>query len=213
MAALGGRTILSEFPELCGVEQSLIDRSTTKEVGDRFIHLMHEYAARAKAVRSGFEMNPSPGNLKDGLLTDAMKSAGAARKGGTSPVTAVLDYPEYATQPGLNLLCTPGNDVECVTAQVAAGANIVLFTTGLGTPTGNPVAPVVKISTNSDLARRMHDIVDVDTGAIVSGEKSIEQAADDILESIIQVASGVVKTKAEMLGQDDFIPWKRGISL
>lgn len=213
LAALGGRTILSEFPELCGVEQSLIDRSTTKEVGDRFIHLMHEYAARAKAVRSGFEMNPSPGNLKDGLLTDAMKSAGAARKGGTSPVTAVLDYPEYATQPGLNLLCTPGNDVECVTAQVAAGANIVLFTTGLGTPTGNPVAPVVKISTNSDLARRMHDIIDVDTGAIVSGEKSIEQAADDILESIIQVASGVVKTKAEMLGQDDFIPWKRGISL
>jgi altronate hydrolase len=174
---------------------------------------MHEYAARAKAVRSGFEMNPSPGNLKDGLLTDAMKSAGAARKGGTSPVTAVLDYPEYATQPGLNLLCTPGNDVECVTAQVAAGANIVLFTTGLGTPTGNPVAPVVKISTNSDLARRMHDIIDVDTGAIVSGEKSIEQAADDILESIIQVASGVVKTKAGMLGQDDFIPWKRGISL
>src|SRR5678815_3497543 len=119
----------------------------------------------------------------------------------------------YATQPGLNLLCTPGNDVECVTAQVAAGANLVLFTTGLGTPTGNPVAPVVKISTNSDLAHRMHDIIDVDTGAIVSGEKTIEQAADDILESIIQVASGVVKTKAEMLGQDDFIPWKRGISL
>ena len=213
VVALGGRTILSEFPELCGVEQSLIDRSTTKDVGDRFIHLMHEYAARAKAVRSGFEMNPSPGNLKDGLLTDAMKSAGAARKGGTSPVMAVLDYPEYATQPGLNLLCTPGNDVECVTAQVAAGANIVLFTTGLGTPTGNPVAPVVKISTNSDLARRMHDIIDVDTGMIISGEKTIEQAADDILESIIQVASGVVKTKAEMLGQDDFIPWKRGISL
>jgi altronate hydrolase len=213
VTALGGRTILSEFPELCGVEQSLIDRSATKEIGDRFIQLMHDYAARAKAVRSGFEMNPSPGNLKDGLLTDAMKSAGAARKGGTSPVTAVLDYPEYATQPGLNLLCTPGNDVECVTAQVAAGANLVLFTTGLGTPTGNPVAPVVKISTNSDLARRMHDIIDIDTGPIVSGEKTIEQAADDILESIIQVASGVVRTKAETLGQDDFIPWKRGISL
>jgi altronate hydrolase len=213
VTALGGRTILSEFPELCGVEQSLIDRSTTKEIGDRFIQLMFDYAARAKAVRSGFEMNPSPGNLKDGLLTDAMKSAGAARKGGTSPVTAVLDYPEYATQPGLNLLCTPGNDVECVTAQVAAGANLVLFTTGLGTPTGNPVAPVVKISTNSDLARRMHDIIDIDTGPIVSGEKTIEQTADDILETIIQVASGEMRTKAETLGQDDFIPWKRGISL
>lgn len=213
IAALGGRTILSEFPELCGVEQSLIDRCTGKEVADRFIHLMRDYAARAKAARSGFDMNPSPGNIKDGLVTDAMKSAGAARKGGTSPVTAVLDYPEYSTEPGLNLQCTPGNDVECVTAQVAAGANVVLFTTGLGTPTGNPVAPVVKISTNSDLARRMHDIIDVDAGPIISGDQSIEEMAESILESIIQVASGEIQTKAEMLGQDDFIPWKRGVSL
>jgi altronate hydrolase len=213
ITALGGRTILSEFPELCGVEQSLIDRSTTKEVADRFIQFMRDYAARAKAVHSGFEMNPSPGNIRDGLLTDAMKSAGAARKGGTSPVTAVLDYPEYSIEPGLNLQCTPGNDVECVTAQVAAGANVVLFTTGLGTPTGNPVAPVVKISTNSDLARRMQDIIDVDTGPIISGEKTIGQMGETILESVIQVASGEVRTKAESLGQDDFIPWKRGISL
>jgi altronate hydrolase len=174
---------------------------------------MRDYAARAKAVRSGFEMNPSPGNLKDGLLTDAMKSAGAARKGGNSPVTAVLDYPEYSTEPGLNLQCTPGNDVECVTAQVAAGANVVLFTTGLGTPTGNPVAPVVKISTNSDLARRMQDIIDVDTGPIISGEMTIEQMGQTILESVIRVASGEVRTRAEALRQDDFIPWKRGVSL
>ncbi len=213
IASLGGRTILSEFPELCGVEQWLIDRCTRKEVADRFIQLMHDYAARAKAVRSGFDMNPSPGNIKDGLVTDAMKSAGAARKGGTSPVTAVLDYPEYSTEPGLNLQCTPGNDVECVTAQVAAGANVVLFTTGLGTPTGNPVAPVVKISTNSDLAQRMEDIIDVDAGPIISGEKSVEDMGESILESIIQIASGEIRTKAEALGQDDFIPWKRGVSL
>ena len=213
LAALGGRTILSEFPELCGVEQSLIDRCISKEVGDRFIQLMRDYAARAKAVRSGFEMNPSPGNIKDGLLTDAMKSAGAARKGGTSPVTAVLDYPEYSVQPGLNLQCTPGNDVECVTAQVGAGASLVLFTTGLGTPTGNPVAPVVKIATNSDLARRMADIIDFDTGPIISGDTTIEQMGEAMLETVIQVASGQLRTKAELLGQDDFIPWKRGISL
>src|SRR6267154_1063130 len=141
LAALGGKTILSEFPELCGVEQELINRSKSKEVADRFIQLMKNYGARAKAVGSGFEMNPSPGNMRDGLLTDAMKSAGAAKKGGNSPVAAVLDYPEYSTEPGLNLQCTPGNDVECVTAQVGAGANVVLFTTGLGTPTGNPIAP------------------------------------------------------------------------
>ncbi|HEX5426339.1 MAG TPA: altronate dehydratase family protein [Candidatus Acidoferrales bacterium] len=213
VAALGGRSVLSEFPELCGVEQELIDRSVTKEVGDRFIQLMREYAARAKAVRAGFDMNPSPGNIRDGLITDAMKSAGAAKKGGTSPVTAVLDYPEYSTVPGLNLQCTPGSDVECVSAQVGAGANVVLFTTGLGTPTGNPIAPVVKISTNSDLARRMSDIIDVDTGAVVSGERTVENMGEEILDFVIKVASGEVETKAEVLGQNDFIPWKRGVSL
>ncbi len=213
VAALKGRTILSEFPELCGVEQELINRSLSPEVGARFMQLMREYAARAKAVRSGFDMNPSPGNIRDGLITDAMKSAGAARKGGTSPVTAVLDYPEYCVQPGLNLQCTPGNDVESVTAQVGAGATVALFTTGLGTPTGNPIAPVIKISTNSDLARRMGDIIDIDAGPVVSGEKTIEQMGNAILERAIEVASGQSRTKAEMLNQDDFIPWKRGVSL
>jgi altronate hydrolase len=213
LAALGGRTILSEFPELCGVEQELINRSMRKEVADRFMQLMKSYGARAKAVGSGFEMNPSPGNMRDGLLTDAMKSAGAAKKGGNSPVKAVLDYPEYSTEPGLNLQCTPGNDVECVTAQVGAGANVVLFTTGLGTPTGNPIAPVVKLSTNSGLAHRMRDIIDVDTGGIISGEKTIEQMGEEILEVVIQTASGEARTKAEGKGQEDFIPWKRGISL
>ena len=213
LAALGGRTILSEFPELCGVEQELINRGKNKEVGNRFIQLMRDYAARAAAVRSGFDMNPSPGNMRDGLLTDAMKSAGAAKKGGTSPVTAVLDYPEYSTEPGLNLQCTPGNDVECVTAQVGAGASVVLFTTGLGTPTGNPITPVVKLSTNSDLARRMHDIIDIDTGAVVSGEKTIEAMGEDILDLVIKVANGEVRTKAEQKAQEDFIPWKRGVSL
>ena len=213
LAALGGRSILSEFPELCGVEQELVNRSTRKEVADRFIQLMRDYAARAKAVRSGFDMNPSPGNIRDGLVTDAMKSAGAAKKGGTSPVTAVLDYTEYSTEPGLNLQCTPGNDVECVTAQVAAGASVVLFTTGLGTPTGNPIAPVVKISTNSALAQRMPDIIDIDTGDVILGKSTINQMGELILERVVQVASGEMQTKAELLAQNDFIPWKRGVSL
>ena len=213
LAALRARTILAEFPELCGVEQELIDRSVNREVGDRFIHLMQEYANRARAVRASFDMNPSPGNMRDGLLTDAMKSAGAAKKGGTSPVTAVLDYPEYSREPGLNLLCTPGNDVECVTAQVAAGCSVVLFTTGLGTPTGNPIAPVVKLSTNSSLAKRMPDIIDVDTGPIISGESTIEQMGEQVLDYVIRVASGEVRTKAEQKNQEDFIPWKRGVSL
>jgi altronate hydrolase len=213
LAALGARSLLSEFPELCGVEQELVDRCMGKTVADRFIELMRDYASRAKAVGSGFDMNPSPGNIRDGLVTDAMKSAGAARKGGASPVTAVLDYPEYSTAPGLNLQCTPGNDVECVTSQVGAGANLILFTTGLGTPTGNPIAPVLKISTNSPLAHRMQDIIDIDTGAVISGESTIEEMGDVLLERLVEVASGQVRTKAELLGQDDFIPWKRGVSL
>jgi altronate hydrolase len=212
LAALGGRSILSEFPELCGVEQDLIDRSASPEVGCRFIALMQDYAARAKAVRAGFEMNPSAGNVRDGLLTAAMKSAGAEKKGGASPVTAALDYPEYSIAPGLNLLRTPGSDVECVTAQVGAGANIVLFTTGLGTPTGNPIAPVVKISSNSKLAAKMADIIDLDAGSIISGQQSIQEMGEQILDFGIAVASGR-RVKAEGLSQDDFIPWKRGVSL
>jgi altronate hydrolase len=213
VVALGGKTILSEFPELCGVEQELVNRGVSSAVSDRFIQLMTDYATRAKAARSGFDMNPSPGNIRDGLLTDAMKSAGAAKKGGTSPVSAVLDYTEYVSTPGLNLQCTPGNDVECVTAQVGAGANVVLFTTGLGTPTGNPIAPVVKISTNTQLASRMSDIIDIDTGAIIYGEKTIDKMGEEILDRVVQIASGELRTAAEQLGQNDFIPWKRGVSL
>jgi altronate hydrolase len=209
----GGKTLLSEFPELHGVEQELINRCATDELAQCFSDLMHTYAARAKAVQSGFEMNPSPGNIADGLTTDAIKSAGAARKGGVSPVRGVLDYPEYATTPGLNLHCTPGNDVESVTAQVGSGANLVLFTTGLGTPTGNPIAPVIKISTNTPLAERMPDNIDFDAGGIVSGETTIPECAAKLLELSIEVASGRTFTKAELLGQNDFIPWKRGVSL
>ena len=213
MVALGGSTILSEFPELCGVEQELIERCVNQAVADRFIGLMREYSARAKAVRAAFDMNPSPGNIRDGLITDAMKSAGAAKKGGTAPVAAVIDYPEFATGSGLHLQCTPGNDVECVTAQVGAGANLVLFTTGLGTPTGNPITPVLKISTNSDLASRMSDIIDFDTGGILQGRSGIAETAEALLEYALRVASGAAITKAESLRQDDFIPWKRGVSL
>lgn len=213
LVGLGSKTILSEFPELHGVEQELINRCASDELAQRFYDLMQAYSARAKAVHSGFEMNPSPGNIEDGLITDAMKSAGAARKGGVSPVRDVLDFPQYATTQGLNLLCTPGNDVECVTAQAGGGANLVLFTTGLGTPTGNPVAPVVKISTNSKLADRMADIIDFDAGGIITGQTTIAQCAEKLIEFCIEVASGERLTKAEQLRQFDFIPWKRGVSL
>jgi altronate hydrolase len=213
LVAMGGSVILAEFPELCGVEQNLIDRCLDKTKAERFADLVRTYSQRAEEAGSGFYMNPSPGNIKDGLITDAIKSAGAAKKGGTSPVADVLDYPEKVTQPGLNLLCTPGNDVESTTAEVGSGANIVLFTTGLGTPTGNPIAPVVKIATNTALFNRMSDIIDINTGTIVEGDETIEQAGERILDYVIKVASGEIEVHAVRHGQDDFIPWKRGVSL
>jgi len=213
VVALGGKVLLAEFPELCGAEQNLIDRTVDEAAAKKFINLMTTYNDAAHKVGSGFEMNPSPGNIKDGLITDAIKSTGAAKKGGTSPVADVLDYTEAAVKPGLNLVCTPGNDVEATTGKAASGATLILFTTGLGTPTGNPVCPVIKLATNTSLAKRMGDIIDINTGAIIEGDKTIEQMGEEILEYCIKAASGEVTPKAVLLNQDDFIPWKRGVSL
>lgn len=213
LVGMGGSVILSEFPELCGVEQELSDRCVDEEKANYFMQLMTTYNKRAEADGSGFYANPSPGNIRDGLITDAIKSAGAAKKGGTSPVADVLDYPAKVSKPGLNLLCTPGSDVESTTAEVAAGANIVLFTTGLGTPTGNPVAPVIKLSTNTITATKMPDIIDINCGTIIEGEETIQQAGERILDYVIKVASGEAEPASVRLGQDDWIPWKRGISL
>jgi altronate hydrolase len=213
LVALGGSVLLAEFPELCGVEQEMTDRCVDQTTANKFIQLMKAYSAQAEAVGSGFDANPSPGNIKDGLITDAIKSAGAAKKGGTSPVTDVLDYTEPVRKPGLNLVCTPGNDVEATTGKAGSGATLILFTTGLGTPTGNPVCPVIKVATNTRLAQRMPDIIDIDTGSIITGEDTIESKAEEILEYCIRAASGEILPKAVQLGQDDFIPWKRGVSL
>ncbi len=213
LVALGGKILLAEFPELCGVEQEMVDRSVDEPTARKFMKLMRSYEEIVTRNGSGFHMNPSPGNIKDGLITDAIKSAGAAKKGGTSPVVDVLDYTEPATKPGLSLVCTPGNDVEATTGKAASGATLILFTTGLGTPTGNPVCPTIKVSSNSGLALRMSDIIDIDTGPVIEGTKTIEQMGEEILEYCIKAASGEVIPKAVLLNQDDFIPWKRGVSL
>lgn len=213
LVALGGKVLLAEFPELCGAEQGLVDRCVNETIANKFIKLMNDYNTWAHHDGSGFHMNPSPGNIKDGLITDAIKSAGAAKKGGSAPVADVLNYTEQATKPGLSLVCTPGNDVEATTGKAASGATLILFTTGLGTPTGNAVAPTIKIATNSALAKRMADIIDIDAGGIITGEKTIEQMGEEILEYCIKAASGEIIPKAVQLNQDDFIPWKRGVSL
>ncbi|MCU0340039.1 MAG: UxaA family hydrolase, partial [Spirosomaceae bacterium] len=212
LVTLGAKTLLAEFPELHGVEQELLNRCVTEAKAAKFEQLMRDYSGKADAVGSAFAFNPSPGNIKDGLITDAIKSAGAAKKGGNAPIQDVTNYTEISAERGLQLVCTPGNDVEATTGKTAAGATVILFTTGLGTPTGNPICPVMKVSTNSALAQRMSDVIDFDCGPVVTGEQTIAQNADALLEQIIAVASGQL-THAQRLGQDDFIPWKRGVSL
>ena len=213
LTAIDGRVILSEFPELCGVEQEIVNRCANPNIGNRFIEIMRNYELRVKEAGSGFHMNPSPGNVKDGLITDAMKSAGAARKGGTSPVVDVLDFPGWITKDGLSLLCTAGNDVESTTALAGAGANLILFSTGLGTPTGNPIAPVIKISSNSKTANSFHEYIDFDTGPVIDGCETGESIGEKLLNEVIEYASGNKKTKSTIQGRDDFLPWKRGMSL
>jgi altronate hydrolase len=213
LVALGSTTVLAEFPELNGVEQNIINRCITKKDAKKFLKLMKDYEASTLAIGSNFEKYSSPGNIKDGLITDAMKSAGAAKKGGTSPVTEVLDYAEKINKSGLNLLCTPGNDVESTTGLAGSGCNIIVFTTGLGTPTGNPIAPVIKLSSNTDLFIKMNDIIDIDAGTVITGKDSIVSMGEKLLNYIIDVASGNIVTKADKNGYNDFIPWKRGVSL
>jgi altronate hydrolase len=212
VVAVGGSSILAEFPELCGVEASLIERCENDDDKRRFLSLMRDFEARAEAVGAHFADNPSPGNIRDGLITDAMKSAGAAKKGGTSPIVSVLDYGEQTDKPGLALLCTPGGDVESVTGIVASGANVVLFSTGLGTPTGNPIVPVLKISSNTRVATKLRDLIDYDCGPIIEGQ-SLPEVATGLFDMVVATASGQYKAKADRLQQYDFIFWKRDISL
>jgi len=213
IVALGGTVMIAEFPELCGVEQELQNRSINSQVADDFGLMMREYAKRAAAVGAGFDMNPSPGNIKDGLITDAIKSAGAAKKAGSSPIQAAVGYGQYVVKSGLNLVCTPGNDVLATTGMAGAGATIQLFTTGLGTPTGNPICPMVKLSTNTRLAEKLPEIIDIDCGPIISGDSSVEEIGEEVLDYIIKLASGEINTKAMDLGQDDFMFWRRGVKL
>jgi altronate hydrolase len=208
----GGSSILAEFPELCGVEQQLINRFASKAEAQKFEILMRDYAALSESFGNPFHMNPSEGNIKDGLLTDAMKSAGAARKGGDAIISGVLDYTEQLQTNGLHLLCTPGNDVEATTGIAGSGATITVFTTGLGTPTGNPISPMLKVSSNTNLYNSMPDVIDFDCGGIITGTKSIAQCGEALLKKIVAVANGEL-TKAELLGQNDFIPWRKSISV
>ncbi|HEJ9057050.1 TPA: altronate dehydratase [Serratia fonticola] len=212
LIALGGASGLAEFPELCGAEGDIVRRCVSLPLKEKFLSLMQRYEAVANFFDTSIADNPSPGNITDGLITDAIKSAGAAKKGGRAPISAVCDYAEPMPDAGLSLVCTPGNDVDTVTGLVAAGCNVVIFSTGLGTPTGNPIVPVLKISTNSAIAAKMPDIIDYDCGGVIEGQ-SLSSIADGLFTKVIEAASGTYKVKAERLEQYDFMLWKRSLDL
>lgn len=212
VVTLGGASALAEFPELCGAEGDMVKRCINPQDKHHFMQLMQDYEKNANLYHATIADNPSPGNIKDGLITDAIKSTGAAKKGGHAPISAVCDYGEPMAESGLSLVCTPGNDVEAVTGQVAAGANVVIFSTGLGTPTGNPIVPVLKIATNSILATKQSSIIDFDCGPVIDGTP-LSTVADALLERVIEIASHRYIVKADQLEQYDFIFWKREVSL
>ncbi len=201
MVELGGTSILSETTEFIGAEHILARRGKTKEISDRIYQIVHDYEHAIKLVGHDIrEGNPSPGNKEGGLTTLEEKSLGCIHKGGHSEVTAVYDYAKQVEpKQGLVIMDTPGNDPSSVAAMVAGGCQIVVFSTGRGTPTGNPLAPVIKITGNKVTFANMSDNIDIDASPYIYGTKTMTELGDELMKEIKEVADGKL-TKAEALG-------------
>jgi len=211
LVAHGGTTVLTEVPEMFGAENLFMNRCVTQDVFDRCVGMVNgfkEYFLRHNQV---VYENPSPGNKDGGITTLEEKSLGCTQKGGTSPVADVLAYGERLRRPGLNFLSGPGNDIVAVTVLAAAGAHLILFTTGRGTPLGGPV-PTMKLSSNSPLAGRKAHWIDFNAGRLLEGE-SLETLANDLMTQVVATASGRVKTRAEQNGFREIAIFKDGVTL
>lgn len=206
----GGTSILAETTELIGAEHLLAERAVDEKVAKRVYEVIKAMEDRAFLmgvdIRTG---NPSPGNIKGGLSSLEEKSLGAANKAGSRPLQELIDYAQTPSKKGLVWMDTPGHDIEQLTGMVAGGAQVVLFTTGRGTPTGSPIAPVIKIATNSAIFAKMEDNIDVNAGTVIDGTESIQAVGRRLFEEVAQVASGKL-TKAEILKQHDFGIWRIG---
>jgi altronate dehydratase large subunit len=203
LVAAGGTTILAEITELLGAEHLLARRAINEQVGRDIIDVVRRF--EDDVARHGVDLlgsQPAPGNIVGGLTTIEEKSLGAARKGGVGPISGVTAYATAPKSPGLHIMDTPGQDIEQMVAMVAAGCQVVAFTTGRGTPTGSPIAPCIKISTNSGVAQRLPDLIDIDAGVILEGVP-IDEVGDTILGEVIAVANGK-QPKAEERGNREF---------
>ena len=200
----GGTAIFTETPEMSGAEQVLAGRAATDEVRRRIWEITSRTDNKIKALGLDVrQAEPSPGNIEAGLTTLAEKSLGAIRKGGTTPIVEVVDYAQRPSTKGLVIMDGPAHDVVSVTGMVAAGAQVVVFTTGIGTPVGSPIAPVIKVSSNSPLFQRWKGNIDVNAGSILDGEETLESMGQLLFAEILEVASGKL-TKAELLGHAEF---------
>lgn len=213
LVAVGGTVILSETPELIGAEHVLARRAVDESVRQRIYDITA--ATEALALKAGVDIRnsePSPGNKEGGLTTLEEKSLGAVLKGGTSAIREVIGYAERPKQKGLVIMDSPAHDAVCNTGMIAAGAQIIVFTTGRGTPLGAPIVPVIKVSSNSELYRRMGDNLDLDAGAILRGESTVGEVGELLVKEIVEVASGK-PTRAELLGHNEFAIHSLGLSV
>ena len=214
LVAQGGTAVLAETPEIYGAEHLLTRRACDEKTGEKLIQLIkwwEDYTARNKG---SMDNNPSPGNKKGGLTTILEKSLGAAAKGGTTPLNGVYKYAEPVTAKGFTFMDSPGYDPASVTGQIASGCNLVTFTTGRGSAFGSKPSPCVKIATNTEMYTRLIDDMDINAGAMLTEDLSLEEKGREIYQLLLDVASGrQSKSEAQGLGDYEFVPWQIGATM
>ncbi|MFN8007167.1 MAG: altronate dehydratase family protein [Terriglobia bacterium] len=205
----GGTTVLPETPEIYGAEHLIMRGAGSPKAAADLLHIIERYKRYVGAMGGKLDDNPAPGNKAGGITNIVEKSLGAVRKAGSTPLNAVVNYAEPVKSRGFVIMDSPGYDTPSVSGLVSGGCNLVCFTTGRGTPTGNPIVPVIKISSNSRLYQHMQENLDVNAGTIIDGVETIDQVGEKIFKKMLAVASGE-KAKNEITGHREFAIWRTG---